>query len=760
MTITCPSADALASLLESETPEAMGEYADHLETCAQCQQTVEELSEKRWREQQVVQCLQPTLQRASGSEPALARVMAELKNELTLVHHADDDTIVEAEDALAILTPSERPDLLGTLGGYEVQEVIGRGGMGVVFKALDPVLNRQVAIKVMAAAAASGPAARRRFIREAQAAAAVCHDHIVTVHGVHEASGLPYLVMQYVAGESLQERLDREGPLELMETVRIAQQTAAGLAAAHAQGLIHRDIKPANLLLEQGQDRVRITDFGLARTTQEVGLTQAGVVAGTPEYMAPEQARGEPVDHRADLFSLGCVMYAMCTGGPPFQAATPLAVLRQISDDAPPTVGSRNPEVPAWLESMVEVLLAKDPASRIQTADEVAKMLEGYLAHLRDPVTTPAPELPATATGAALQVQQRGPRKPPRWLLGMVACFGVGLILLGLHALGYVLPGTALGIEPNSRTGVVRFDLRDRAPDGQALDYVGPNAFEYCKTEAQGLRISLPPNREHPWPVGVRLGFPVKGDCEITASYELLQADTPASGYGVGATLYIVTAAPAKQAAMIGRLNRPEGSDYICDFNRTNELGKRKYQRNTFHSDAQSGKLRLVRRGALVSYQVAEGGASEFRELQPPVDFGTEDLVEVRVACDTGNSSSPGEIRIANFEIRGQELPAITPVERGWWLLTALGVTLLVLALAVWSYLWQRRRTQDGGDPSLEPSTVSKTKDSPVIFSCTACGKRLKARTHLVGKNVKCAQCGQVVAVPAAAPEMGIRPAL
>src|SRR5262249_16353019 len=151
---------------------------------------------------------------------------------------------------LYFLRPGDRPELLGTLGGYEVQEVIGQGGMGVVLKAFDPVLNRVVALKVLAAAVAGSPRARRRFLPQAQGAAAICHEHVVTLLGFHEAGGLPYLVMQYVAGESLQARLDRGAPLELTEVVRIGQQAAQGLAAAHAQGLIHRDVKPANILLE------------------------------------------------------------------------------------------------------------------------------------------------------------------------------------------------------------------------------------------------------------------------------------------------------------------------------------------------------------------------------------------------------------------------------------------------------------------------------------------------------------------------------
>src|SRR5262249_38197920 len=235
-----------------------------------------------------------------------------------------------------------RPNRLGMRGAYEVQEVIGQGGMGVVLKAFEPALHRLVAIKVLAAAIAGSATARKRFTREAQAAAAVCHEHVVAVHGVHDIDGLPYLVMQYIGGESLQDRLDRTRPMDVIEIVRIGYQTASGLAAAHAQGLIHRDIKPANLLLENGLAKVKITDFGLARMADDVGLTQNGVIAGTPEYMAPEQARGETIDHRADLFSLGSVLYACCTGQPPFRGSTALAVLRQVSDDPPRSVRSLN----------------------------------------------------------------------------------------------------------------------------------------------------------------------------------------------------------------------------------------------------------------------------------------------------------------------------------------------------------------------------------------------------------------------------------
>src|SRR5262249_44296011 len=162
----------------------------------------------------------------------------------------------------------------------------------------------------------------------------------------------PYLVMAFIAGLSLQQRIDRSGPLELKEILRIGMQTASGLAAAHAQGLIHRDIKPANIMLENGIERVRITDFGLARAVDDVSVTQSGAVAGTPQYMAPEQAGGETVDQRADLFSLGSTLYATCTGRAPFRGSSGLAVIRQVCDVEPTPIRTLNPDVPLWLEGI------------------------------------------------------------------------------------------------------------------------------------------------------------------------------------------------------------------------------------------------------------------------------------------------------------------------------------------------------------------------------------------------------------------------
>jgi serine/threonine protein kinase len=298
----------------------------------------------------------------------------------------------EAGIPLDFLAPSHRPDGLGRLGHYEVLEVLGSGGMGIVLRAFDEKLSRVVAIKALAPALAVVGAARRRFVREARGAASVIHDNVVAIHAVEDAGPVPYLVMPFIDGPTLQQKIDRDGPLPVVEVLRIGVQIAAGLAAAHAQGLVHRDVKPANILLENGVERVKITDFGLARTADDPGVTQPGLIAGTPAYMSPEQANGEHVDHRSDLFSVGSVMYALCTGYPPFRAATAMAVMKQVCDHVPRPVREVNPDIPDWLEALIASLHARNPASRPQTAAEVAEMLGRRLADLQQPNRTSTPQ--------------------------------------------------------------------------------------------------------------------------------------------------------------------------------------------------------------------------------------------------------------------------------------------------------------------------------------------------------------------------------
>jgi serine/threonine-protein kinase len=404
----CPPVGLLRDwLAERLAPREHARLAGHVEVCAACQHRVEGLTAglESWAAAARKLTQEPP--------PALCQVMNRLKEEKQ--EATSEEPVFTGELPLGFLSPPQKPGELGRLGRYEILEEVGRGSMGVVLKAFDPSLHRVVAIKVLAPHLATSGVARQRFLREAKAAACVAHDHIVTIHAVDEANGLPYLVMQYVAGRSLQERLDRDGPLtDLAEILRIGTQTAQALAAAHGHGIVHRDVKPANILLEEGVQRVKITDFGLARAADDASLTQSGFVAGSPLYMAPEQARGEAIDHRADLFSLGSVLYTMCTGRPPFRASHALAVLRRVCEDAPRPIRETNPEVPDWLAAVVEKLMAKDPADRFQSAAEVAEVLGRHLPG-RHGAPAPAPDaagLPTSVTicpgcGASLHVPER-----------------------------------------------------------------------------------------------------------------------------------------------------------------------------------------------------------------------------------------------------------------------------------------------------------------------------------------------------------------
>jgi serine/threonine-protein kinase len=370
--------------------EVESEVAEHIENCASCRRDLELLAggAEWWSDVQ---------RYLSSADPVVTDPARSGTTRRDDLDGKFDDGKLDSHHfggwrkQLSFLSPSEQAGSLGRLGPYEITDCIGRGGMGIVVKALDPALNRHVAIKVLAAEWAHNATARRRFAREAQAAAAVVHDHVVPIHAVDGSGEVPFLVMAYIPGRSLQERLDRTGPLELKEILRIGMQTAAGLAAAHAQGLVHRDIKPANILLEDSVERVRITDFGLARAVDDVSQTQSGILAGTPQYMSPEQAAGEAVDHRADLFSLGSVLYAMCTGRSPFRAESTVAVIRRICDGRARPVRDINPDVPLWLAEIIEKLHAKNPADRFQTASEVADLLERHLAHVQQPALSPRP---------------------------------------------------------------------------------------------------------------------------------------------------------------------------------------------------------------------------------------------------------------------------------------------------------------------------------------------------------------------------------
>lgn len=276
-----------------------------------------------------------------------------------------------------ILLPPTAGDEIGWLAHYRVLKVLGHGGMGAVFQAEDTHLQRTVALKVILPQYAAKSLARDRFLREARACAALKNDHVVTIYQVGQDRDIPFLAMEYLQGQTLEDRLKEIGALTPAETVRIGREIVAGLSAAHAQGLIHRDIKPANVWLEAPQGRVKLLDFGLARPTgTSSGLTQTGSIVGTPEYMSPEQARGEPLDARTDLFSLGAVLYAMCAGENPFQGSSVMAILTSLAVDKPRPLSQLRTDVSPAFSALIGRLLEKKPDDRPTSADEVAAELE------------------------------------------------------------------------------------------------------------------------------------------------------------------------------------------------------------------------------------------------------------------------------------------------------------------------------------------------------------------------------------------------
>ena len=388
---------------------------------------------------------------------------------------------------LDFLPPSTRPDSLGRVGHYEVLQMLGQGEFGIVFRAFDEQLRRVVAIKALAPQLAAATSARKRFLREGQSSAKVRHENIVQVYAVEEQP-LPYLVMEFVAGETLQQRLDRIGLLEPAEVVRIGRQIAEGLAAAHASGLIHRDIKPANILIEAGPDqRVKITDFGLARAADDARLTQSGVISGTPMYMAPEQAQSEALDQRADLFSLGSVLYTMCSGQPPFRASSTLAVLKRVVEDTPRPIPEIVPDVPQWLCEIITQLHAKEPEGRIGTAREVADLLERGVTGMQHPGNAPS----ITQAAPAL--------RRPRFRIGRWAATAALLLLGGLGVTEVTgvtnVRGTVIRLFSPNETRVV--DVDDASSnvniDGSAQEVSAPKktAEQTPDTKEDGSPTSI-----------------------------------------------------------------------------------------------------------------------------------------------------------------------------------------------------------------------------------------------------------------------------
>ena len=395
--LACPESDQLAKIALGHLPEAnAAALIEHIANCSHCATRLHTIV----GEDSLVEAVRSGDQTPGRPEQDAVRRLLEkvrglfaetqgkqadqTRDEPAAVANADTrpSAWVDAPDQSANeddgLAPPRGPDELGWLGPYRVLRVLGEGGMGKVFLAEDPALQRSVALKVMKPSLARNKNSRLRFLQEARAAAAIEHDNIIHIYQVSEDRGVPFVAMPLLKGTSLDDLLRRVGALQLKQTLRIGSQIAEGLAAAHERKLIHRDIKPGNIWIEPtAGGRVKILDFGLARTTEgETGLTQSGAILGTPAYMPPEQARGEKVDHRADLYSLGCVLYRMATGDLPLKGNDTMGMLMALAMHEPTAPKLVKPELPQALSDLIMKLLAKDPAQRFGSAREVVAALK------------------------------------------------------------------------------------------------------------------------------------------------------------------------------------------------------------------------------------------------------------------------------------------------------------------------------------------------------------------------------------------------
>lgn len=493
----CPDAVSMQRFILGQLPEAQAESVlRHLTECQRCVQTLHDLKLNDTLLDALRQASSATIEKPLARDieklierfrqvPALASRAQATRDGSGQEVSAEITVAGTDELSLGFLAPAEAPGELGRLGGYRILEVLGVGGMGIVFLAEDPHLHRRVALKAMKPGLAASKSPRERFLREARSTAAVKHDHIVTIHQVGEDRGVPFLAMELLEGESLDACLHREGKLLVAEVLRLGQQIARGLAAAHQRNLLHRDIKPANIFLEggvvsggvvsgpetKGRDnspltthhsptRVKILDFGLARAADDQAkLTQQGVIVGTPAYMAPEQATGAALDGRCDLFSLGCVLYRMATGKAPFRGSDAVSTLFSVAHDQPAPPHEVNSDVPRPLSDLILKLLEKKPEDRPASAWAVLEALQRIERNLADDRRIPAAvAVPSDLTAVHEPNRQAGvaPRSPGvrpfrRWLVAAA-------VLLALGGIGFFLGPTILRVKGGSGELVVEVD--------------------------------------------------------------------------------------------------------------------------------------------------------------------------------------------------------------------------------------------------------------------------------------------------------------
>jgi serine/threonine protein kinase len=481
----------------------------------------------------------------------------------------DDFTVGPDSKSFPFLASPHGPGEIGRLGSYRILRVLGTGGMGIVFEAQDVQLERHVALKVMKPHLTSKPRARERFLREAKAAAAIAHDHIVPIFQVGEDRGVPFLAMALLNGESLEDRLKRERKLPISELCRIGREVAEGLAVAHEQGLIHRDIKPANIWLESASPnsrlgeaggRVKILDFGLAQVGSEnVQLTQTGTILGSPGYMAPEQIDGRPAEPRSDLFSLGCIIYRMATGQLPFQGHDVMSVLWAVATKDPQPPRELNATLPPAISDLVMQLLAKRPEDRPPDSLAVVQRLRAIEDQGAGPL--PAPR--------SIPVTNARPRSR-RW--GLVAAVALAAMIpftyfFGAPLIRFITNKGELVVEvddPKTEVEIAvrqnEIVVRDRTSERAFVLRAGEGEVEVYE-KASGLKIAT------------RRFTLTRGAKEIVAVHLERATDRRAAEWALrlGGTIQVSQAGSSQEITSI--TNLPQGDFELRAINLKNKTG-------------------------------------------------------------------------------------------------------------------------------------------------------------------------------------------
>jgi serine/threonine protein kinase len=364
-----------------------------------------------------------------------------------------------------VVTDRAGPGVGETFGGYTIESLLGRGGMGAVYLAKHERLGRKVALKVISPELAHDADFRARFLRESQLAASLDHPNVIPIYDADEFDGVLFLAMRYVDGPSLQASLRARGSLSPKETLHIAEQIGGALDAAHDAGLVHRDVKPANILIAEPGRHAYLCDFGLARHTSSQGMTRTGFFLGSIDYCAPEQIQGLAVDGRADVYSLGCVVFHCLTGQPPYRRETEFAVLNAHINEPAPAASTLRPDLPRGIDGVIVTAMAKHREVRFATAGQLAAALHGALERKEMPgeeATRPAPT-PVTQPGQddvrtlAVARPSRGNRR--KWIAAAVAlvALGAAAAVIAVLALGSS-PGNEESQDPAVRTFVSRIE--------------------------------------------------------------------------------------------------------------------------------------------------------------------------------------------------------------------------------------------------------------------------------------------------------------